>query len=83
MVISSGSMGREFEPKKHIGDLESAPSLDDVHLFNRTVDTLFWNDVSVKLPASSSKPEKHLLQYIGGDVRAGMCSIPFHWTTIL
>lgn len=69
--LNSIIMGREFEPKTRLRDLESAPSLDDVHLFNGTVDTLFWDDVSVRLPASSKRSEKYLLQYVGGDVKAG------------
>jgi hypothetical protein len=48
-------------------DLEKASS--DVHLYNDTIDSLYWDRVSVKVKAKTS--DKHLLSAIDGAASAG------------
>jgi hypothetical protein len=48
-------------------DVEKASS--DVHLYNDTIDSLYWDRVSVKVKAKTN--DKHLLTAIDGAASAG------------
>ena len=50
-------------------DVETASN--DIHLHNDTVDTLFWDGLSVSIPDKKTGKEKHILQFVDGDVQAG------------
>ena len=50
-------------------DVETASH--DIHLHNDTVETLFWDNLSVKIHDKKSGKDKYVLQYIDGDVQAG------------
>ena len=55
--------------KSKYDDVETASH--DIHLHNDTVDTLFWDNLSVKIRDKKTGTDKHILQYIDGDVQAG------------
>ncbi len=61
--------------KTHFDDVETASN--DIHLHNDTVDTLFWDNISVKIHDKSTGKDKYILQDVDGDVQAGTSgSIP-------
>ena len=53
-------------------DLDLETGFNDRYLHNDTVDTLFWDSLSVIIPDKATGKEKHVLQSIDGDVQAGM-----------
>jgi hypothetical protein len=48
---------------------------DDLHLRNDTINTLFWEKVTVKVHDRSLGKEKCLLHSINGDASAGQYSL--------
>ena len=56
--------------KSKFDDVETASH--DIHLHNDTIDTLFWDNLSVKIHDTKSGKDKYILQYIDGEVHAGM-----------
>ena len=52
-----------------IRDLESGS--DNVHLYNDQIDSISWESINVHLYDKSTKMEKHLLQDITGNAKAG------------
>ena len=51
-------------------DVEKASK--DTHLQNDTIDTLYWNKVSVKVNDKKKRQDKHLLDSIDGAASAGL-----------
>ena len=67
--------------KSKLDDVETASH--DIHLHNDTVDTLFWDNLSVKIHDKKSGKDKYILQYIDGDVQAGMELEPTLGSTLI
>ena len=55
--------------RSKLDDVETASH--DIHLHNDTVDTLFWDNLSVKVHDKKLGKDRYILQYIDGDVQAG------------
>lgn len=55
--------------KSPLEDVETASN--DIHLHNDTVDTLFWDNLSVSIHDKATGKDKHILQFVDGDVQAG------------
>jgi hypothetical protein len=52
-------------------DLEGQPSIDDIHLYNDTVNTISWCSIHVHLPDKATQTQKDLLKDLSGNVKAG------------
>lgn len=60
------------EPKEVDLDIERASN--DVHLYNETIDTFYWDRVSVTVHDKTLRGDKNLLDSIDGAASAGQSS---------
>ncbi len=52
-------------------DVDVERALNDVHLHNDTIDSLYWDNVLVKVNDTKRHHHKHLLDSIDGSASAG------------
>ena len=72
--LADMSKRANYDASVKAAELDLETGSNDIHLHNDTVDTLFWDNLSVSLPDKTTGKQKNILQFIDGDVRAGMWS---------